>query len=170
MSTFAKFFGCDATGEISRTLDDTQPIAFDWGEPTAVSIDAEVAFDNINYEDAVGEVVELSEGRWQLNYDAQDRPTNPGLVTYKFTDNLGNTDYLSVNFTGTPAEPDLPDIKYPSYGPRRVKTKEMDIEQFDPMKLAFLDDRSQESTPTFGSHKFAVGVPLPEHKHEKYEE
>lgn len=51
-----------------------------------------------------------------------------------------------------PVTPDVPDVTPSSltnHGPRRVKTKEMEIEQFDPMRLALLAERSLAQVPTW---------------------
>lgn len=155
--TFAQFFGCDVSGELQRTIDDTLPITFDWSDIEATIITAEVAFDNINYVATIGSVISLGNSRFQLNYNPQDRPTNPGLITYKFTDNLGNVDYLTVIIVGDPVVESLPDLKFSEYGPRRIKTKKLEIEQFDPEKLQDLKDRKNRTIPTFCSSRFCVG-------------
>ena len=161
MATFAKFFGCDANSILQRTLDDNQPLAFSWDyNPEPTTIQAEVSFDNTEYVDTIGAVVNLTNNTWQLEFEPQDRPTNAGLITYKFTDDLGNTEELLVEFVGEPSTPQLPEVDttYSKYGPKRVKTKEMEIEQFDPRVLQDLEDRKTRCTPpTFANSRFAVG-------------
>lgn len=43
------------------------------------------------------------------------------------------------------------------YGPKRVKTKTMDIEQFSPMELYKLEQLRVQSSPTFCSSRMCVG-------------
>lgn len=54
-------------------------------------------------------------------------------------------------------EDDLPEVVLSDYGPKRVKTKTMDIEQFDPEKLYRLEQMKARSVPTFCMSKFCQG-------------
>jgi hypothetical protein len=49
----------------------------------------------------------------------------------------------------TPTLP--PEVAYSSYGPKRVKTKEMEIEQFSPMELQKVQERANAALPSFCS-------------------
>lgn len=46
-----------------------------------------------------------------------------------------------------------------AYGPRRVKTPNMDVEQFDPIRIQTATDRQDGTYPTFGDFGFAVAKP-----------
>jgi hypothetical protein len=45
----------------------------------------------------------------------------------------------------------------PDYGPKRVKTKEMEIEQFDPLRLQLAQDRSRVQQPSWCDGSICVG-------------
>ena len=160
MKTPAKFYGLGVDDQLTRQLSDETPISFDWGVEAATNIIAYVAFDNSNFIDCVGEMESLGSNRWQLNYHPQDRPTNAGLITYKFLDNLDNSDILPVEFTGVPVTTEEIALKLSEYGPKRIKTKEMEIEQFDPRILDEVEERKKnraKSLPTFCSSNFCAG-------------
>lgn len=161
MITFAQFFGCDTNSILQRSIEDDQPLAVSWMyDPEPTSMLAEVAFDNTTFIEAVGDIIKLSNNVWQLKFHPQDRPTNPGLITYRFTDNLGNTETLQVEIVGQPVFDPIQTLDpiYSKYGPKRVKTKQMEIEQFDPRVLQDLEDRlARNSIPTFSNSMFAVG-------------
>jgi hypothetical protein len=165
METPGKFYGMGVNDQLTRQLSDETPISFDWSIGAATNIVATVAFDNVNFINCVGEMVALGGGRWQLNYHPQDRPTNAGLITYKFLDNLSNEDILPVEFTGAPITSEEVALKLSEYGPKRIKTKEMEIEQFDPRILDELDERKKmraKTIPTFCSSNFCAGQTIEE--------
>lgn len=45
----------------------------------------------------------------------------------------------------------------PDYGPKRVKTKEMEIEQFDPLRLQMAQERSSITQPSWCDGAICVG-------------
>jgi hypothetical protein len=45
----------------------------------------------------------------------------------------------------------------PDYGPKRVKTKEMEIEQFDPLRLQMAQDRGRVQQPSWCDGSICVG-------------
>ena len=45
----------------------------------------------------------------------------------------------------------------PDYGPKRVKTKEMEIEQFDPLRLQMAQDRGRVQQPSWCDGSTCVG-------------
>lgn len=67
---------------------------------------------------------------------------------------------------GTPVDPpvEAPTLEFSGYGPKRVKTKEMEIEQFDPSILAKIEERKAAGMPTFCNTPSCVG----RHKYEIY--
>lgn len=163
MTSFAKFFGCVA-GSMSmvRDINDIGPITFEWFGILPTEIIAEVSFDNINFIETAGEVTYLDlQEIWQLSYSPLDRPTSPGLVTYRFTSNFDETAVLLLEFIGNlPTNNPALDLGLTEYGPKRVKTKQMEIEQFDPRILDELDERKRvrgNGIPTFCSSAFCVG-------------
>ena len=168
MSSFAKFFGCVAgTSTMVRNLNDVGPINFQWFGVNPVAIRGEVSFDNVNFVDMAGTISYLSvQEVWQANYNPLDRPTNAGLVSYRFTDNSGNSETLSIEFIGIISETDISvDLDLAKYGPKRVKTKQMEIEQFDPRILDELDERKRTRSnglPTFCSSTFCAGETIEE--------
>lgn len=62
---------------------------------------------------------------------------------------------------GTPVEPPLPEISgaFSEFGPKRVKTKELDIEQWDPEKLERINRRKTTPHPTFCNSLFCIAKP-----------
>ena len=161
MTTFAKFFGCDSTSTTPnlqvRDTNNQQPITLEW-TPTPENIQAEVAFDNVNFIEAIGAITNISGDIWQLEYNPKDRPTNSGLVTYRFTDNNDNVETLQIEFIGQPVVPETPGpLSLSPYGPKRVKTKQMEIEQFDIEKLQRVSERNSVGTPCFGKTHTCIG-------------
>lgn len=150
--------------EDSRQLDGTDPVTVVWESATPDSMLAEVSFDGTVYVPTVGSVTHLGGDNWQLSYHPQDRPTNPSTVIYRFTDNNSNQQLVTIPFVGTVTTPELPELTYSAYGPKRVKTKQMEIETHDPEKLQRLTERSMNKVPTFCSSAGCVGVPLEPHK------
>lgn len=65
---------------------------------------------------------------------------------------------LSTTITTPP-----PEITYSDYGPKRVKTKEMEIEQFSPMELQRVQERVNATLPSFCSGSTCIG----RYKHER---
>lgn len=170
MNNPAKFYGLGLNDQLTRQLLDETPISFDWAISEATNIVATVAFDNTNFIDCIGEMVLISSSRWQLTYHPQDRPTNAGLITYKFMDNLDNVDILPVEFTGVPVTSEEIALKLSEYGPKRVKTKEMEIEQFDPRILDEVEERKKNRTknlPTFCSSNFCAGYTIEENQRDR---
>lgn len=47
------------------------------------------------------------------------------------------------------------------YGPKRVKTPNMEVEQFDPSTIQRLREREAVQMPTLGSLTFSIGIPSP---------
>lgn len=62
---------------------------------------------------------------------------------------------------GTPVDPPLPEITgaFSEFGPKRVKTKELDIEQWDPEKLERINRRRTATHPTFCNSLFCIAKP-----------
>ena len=158
MTTFAQFFGCELSNPDSliRDINDTNPIQFEWSLP-ATAITAEVAFDNVTFVETIGSVFNPTGNIWQLSYDPQDRPTVPSLITYRFTDNNSNQQTVTLQLTGALASQTLPEQQFSEYGPKRIKTREMEIEQFDIEKLDRLKQRSSNNNPSFCQSTFCVG-------------
>lgn len=48
--------------------------------------------------------------------------------------------------------------RYSAYGPKRVKTKEMDIEQFDPHRIQIAEERSTLQEPSWCNGYSCIGV------------
>lgn len=145
---------------LQKTISDTEDIKFDW-VAEAITIGAEVSFDQINYLEAAGLVEREDGNRWIFRYSPLDRPTSASTVVYRFTDNAGNSDTLSVNYTEPIVNPNTENnLVLSQYGPKRVKTKQMEIEQFDPRILDELEERKSRRSaglPTFCSSNFCVG-------------
>lgn len=53
--------------------------------------------------------------------------------------------------------PPVGPTEYTQYGPKRVKTKEMEIEQFDPAVIQRINSRANATIPTFCSLPSCVG-------------
>jgi hypothetical protein len=59
---------------------------------------------------------------------------------------------------GTPANiPEVESVSFGNVGPKRVKTKEMEIEQFDPLRSQMALDRSQVMQPSWCQGHSCVG-------------
>jgi hypothetical protein len=60
---------------------------------------------------------------------------------------------------GTPAETPIeePEVPLGEYGPKSVKTKEMEITQFSPMEVLRAREREATSWPTFCQGPSCVG-------------
>lgn len=46
-----------------------------------------------------------------------------------------------------------------AYGPKRVKTPNMEVEQFDPIAIQRAEDRANAVHPTLGSMNISIAVP-----------
>lgn len=119
---------------VKRELSDQTPIVFEWLR-AGVTPTIEVALDNVTFVPALGSVTEITVDtpRYRINYHTSDRPTSPGIITYKITEG-GDTAYLEVQITPTSSpgngELDASSLTtlIQTLGPRRVKTKDMEIE------------------------------------------
>ena len=149
---------------IQRAIGDTTPIILEW--PTAgATITAQVAFDNQNFSDCVGTVSEITVGdtpRYQLSYASADRKTTVGIITYKFTDGT-DTGYLELHITpeipdavaSVSSEADLTTL-IASLGPKRVKTKDMEIEAHNPLMMQKLAERRASKPVALSQFGFQI--------------
>lgn len=151
---------------VNRSIGDNSPIVFQW--PTAgATITAQRAFDNETFEDCAGAVTEITVAspQYKLSYAAADRPTTPSIITYKFTDGT-DTAYLQVHISPEiPAAVSslTPDADLSSLmteiGPKRVKTKDMEVEAHDPMKIQQLLERRQTKQTYLSQFGFQIVRP-----------
>jgi len=123
---------------VTRSLLDETPLVFEWLRAGVTPV-VEVAFDNVSFVALTGTVSEITNvvPRYRINYNIADRPATPGIITYKMAEG-GDTAYLEVMFTTNPNTVVIPEILPPdistlatlvaSVGPRRVKTKDMEVE------------------------------------------
>jgi hypothetical protein len=57
----------------------------------------------------------------------------------------------------TPSPQESSEATLPDYGPKRVKTKEMEIEQFDPLRIQIAQDRGRVQQPSWCDGAICVG-------------
>lgn len=88
-----------------------------------------------------------------IYYIAQDATIDSGYVNLESADST----YLLSNSPPAPSTTEIPETSYSAYGPKRVKTKEMEIEQFSPMEIQRAEDRAAAPLPCFGSSHVCVG-------------
>jgi hypothetical protein len=90
-------------GKVTRSATDTNPISFLWPTSDATFV-VRRSINDAAFEDAIGTVgtairQEGARWRYQLSYDAADRPSDEGKVQYELTaDSV--TRYLSVRVEG----------------------------------------------------------------------
>lgn len=152
----------------TRAVNDPSPILFDW--PVAgESLDVQVAFDNVNFDDIIGTVTEVTNDaslpRYRIAYADADRPDTPTIITYKVT-GATHTGYLELHIT-----PEVPTVVSSvantsdlsslasSLGPRRMKTKDTEVEAHDPEKLQRLVERRSSKSVAMSQFKFNVARP-----------
>jgi hypothetical protein len=71
---------------------------------------------------------------------------------------LPGTYVMTNKLPTTPTPPqESSEAVLPDYGPKRVKTKEMEIEQFDPLRMQMAQERSQILQPCWGSGVECIG-------------
>lgn len=46
-----------------------------------------------------------------------------------------------------------------TYGPKRVKTPNIEVEQFDPLTIQRAEERANSTLPTFGDFGYAIASP-----------
>ena len=143
---------------IKRIVNDGIPIIFDWVR-SGVELVITVAFDNTTFVPVVGSVEELSPGKYRLNYHESDRPSSPSLISYRVAEggDVGIFEVLilqpqAIEAPSTPSE-------FTAFGPKRVRTRDLDIEQHDPEKLDRLSQKQGSTIPTFCDSHFCKGVP-----------
>jgi hypothetical protein len=144
---------------IKRFVNDAIPIIFAWVR-TGVTPTVTVAFDNTTFVPVTGSVEELSPNKFRLNYHANDRPSTPALITYRISEG-GDVGEFEVYIVAqqTPPAP-APPTPFPGIGPKRVRTRDLDIEQFDPDKLDLIERRRTSKIPTFCDSHICIGVPI----------
>lgn len=85
---------------------------------------------------------------WRVNTD---------LLHSSFTREAGQD---TVDLDSCPEQPvPVPTVPTSEYGPKRVRTKEMDIEMWDPEMLNRLEERKKAKAPSFCNSTFCIGVP-----------
>lgn len=144
---------------IKRIVNDGLPIIFGWVRSGVTPV-VTVAFDNTTFVAVTGSVEEINPAKFRLNYHANDRPSTPALITYRVSEggDVGEFEVVIEASSEAPIPPP-PLPPFPGIGPKRVRTRDLDIEQFDPEKLEAIERRSTSGTPTFCSSSFCVGVP-----------
>jgi hypothetical protein len=152
---------------VVRAADDETPILFEW--PTAdATVTGEVAFDNVTFTALTGTITDISNDlpRFKLAYNSADRLTSAGIITYKFTDGT-TTIYLELRITA-PSCPETIDVSTLSslietVGPRRVKTKDMEIENHPIDKMQKIIERN--STKPVGLGQIRGDIVSPKGNH-----
>ena len=136
------------TNAVTRAADDETPLFFEWPR-TGVEPAVQVAFDNINFTAISGTVTEKSlagdNPRYMIAYNAADRLSSPGIITYKITEG-GDTVYLEVHITSPQKPPEAVDVAslaslIESVGPRRVKTEGIEVEAHPIDKMQKVQER-----------------------------
>ena len=140
---------------VVRVINENLPIIFDWPR-TEVTLEVSVAFNNTDFSPVSGVITEIAPYKYRLSYNAADRPLTPALITYKVEEggDQGTFELLLKSQNVSPTPEPLSD-----YGPKRVKTKQMDIEQWDPEMLERLNNRKTLKPPCFCESTFCQGVP-----------
>lgn len=143
---------------VQRATNDDTPLIFSWPR-TGVEPTVTVSFDGTTFVAVDGTVEELDiDYQYKINYSSIDRPSIPGLAFYKIEEG-GDSAIFILNVT-----PSVPTVNegsptYSAYGPKRVKTKQMEIEQFDPRVLQDAEARANATLPSFCESRICVGVP-----------
>jgi hypothetical protein len=140
---------------VNRIINENLPIIFDWPR-TGVNPSVSVAFDNLNFVPILGVVDEIGAYKYRIAYNAADRPLTPSLITYKVQEggDEGTFELLLISQQQNPTPSPLTD-----YGPKRVRTKEMDIEQWSPDMIHSLNVKKTYPKPCFCDSTFCHGVP-----------
>lgn len=143
-----------------RHVNDGLPIYFSWPRSGA-DFTADVSFDGGDtYSPISGTIEEITpdgdNAEYRITYSSSDRPAGVGTVLYRLNDGT-DTGKLYVDVKPTTTAPgstvvpssDLELIAAASrgYGPKRVRTKDIEIEQFDP--LTVMRARSSENPSTY---------------------
>ena len=84
---------------------------------------------------------------WRVNTD---------IIRGSFTREVGQE---IVDLDSCPEPTPSPVPIHSEYGPKRVRTKEMDIEMWDPEMINRLEERKKAKAPSFCNSTFCIGVP-----------
>lgn len=92
---------------------------------------------------------------WKYTAGDEEITIDSGYCNFELTDGT----YLVTNEPPTETTSVVTEVSptYSSYGPKRVKTKEMEIEQFDPIAIQRATERSSATLPSFADGNTAVG-------------
>jgi len=153
---------------ITRAADDVTPILFEW-KRAGVTPSIEVAFDNVTFTAISGTVTEVTNDipRYRINYNAADRLTTAGIITYKISEG-NDVAYLELHITNPTLPPENLDVSslsslVESVGPRRVKTKDMEIENHSIEKIQKVMERN--STKPVGLGQIRGDIVRPKGNH-----
>lgn len=156
---------------VERELGDETPIIFEW-KRSGVNPAVQIAMDNINFSDINGTVTDITNTggvpRYRIEWHVDDNPTSASIVTYKIAEG-GDTAYLEVRYTKpvTATEPTTPEVPADGtlselvtlLGPRRVKTKDMEIERDSIDKMQKLLERRSKKPVSLGQMRHDIVVP-----------
>jgi|SRR6056297_486956 len=132
---------------VSRKEDDGVPIYFSWPR-TGASFTYQVSIDGGATYSAGSETIVEQAGDsihdYMIPYSASERPSGAGVALFLVDDGTDSGRIIVTIEAAPVASTDGPTLS--EYGPKRVKTKEMDIEQFDPETLQRLKEREAATT------------------------
>ena len=151
---------------VCRSIVDNTPIIFEWHRAGVEPV-VSVAFDNTTFQAVSGEVSEITADpsipRYSLSYSANDRLSSPGIITYRIAEG-GDTAYLELRLTPGNQLVEVADTStlatlIEQLGPRRVKTKDMEIEAHPIDKMQKIMERNSQKPIGLGRMRHDIVVP-----------
>lgn len=146
---------------VERRAGDGIPVYFQWPRSGAEFTYEYSTDGGANFFSGDGVITERNaDGKYDyfIPYNVEERPEGAGIVLYLIDDGE-DTGRIIVNVAECATSPVPAPSEFGASGPRRVRTKEMEIEQFRPDILQLVEDRKVSKTPSFCQSQFCIGVP-----------